>query len=104
MIESLIDRPNHVQTLPRSEAALAVPAFFLQVLRELALREVLRELALREVLRELALREVFRELALRVHSELSTIAHQRSVLQQVRYVSTSMPGPSRLRLFLKEHA
>jgi hypothetical protein len=95
MIESLIDRPNHVQTLPRSEAALAVPAFFLQVLRELALREVLRELALREV---------FRELALRVHSELWTIAHQRSVLQQVRYVSTSMPGPSRLRLFLKEHA
>src|ERR1700746_2224236 len=83
MIESLIDRPNHVQTLPRSEAALAVPAFFLQVLRELALREVVRELALR------------------VHSELSTIAHQRSVLQQVRYVSTSMPGPSRLRLFLK---
>jgi hypothetical protein len=95
MIESLIDRPNHVQALPRSEAALAVPAFFLQVLRELALREVLRELALREV---------FRELVLRVHSELWTIAHQRSVLQQVRYVSTSMPGPSRLRLFLKEHA
>jgi hypothetical protein len=36
-----------VQTLLRSEVALAVPAFFLQVLRELALREVFRELALR---------------------------------------------------------
>ena len=39
------DPPNYVQTLLRSEVALAVPAFFLQVLRELALREVFRELA-----------------------------------------------------------
>jgi hypothetical protein len=47
MIEWLSDPPNHVQTLLRSEVALAVPAFFLQVLQELALREVFRELALR---------------------------------------------------------
>jgi hypothetical protein len=47
MIEWLSDPPNHVQTLLRSEVALAVPAFFLQALRELALREVFRELALR---------------------------------------------------------
>ena len=48
MIEWLSDPPNHhVQTLLRSEVALAGPASFLQVLRELALREVFRELALR---------------------------------------------------------
>ena len=47
MIEWLIDPPYHVQTLLRSEVALAGPASFLQVLRELALREVFRELALR---------------------------------------------------------
>jgi hypothetical protein len=56
----LSDPPNHAQTLLRSEVAPAVPAFFLQALRELALREGFRELAVREV---------FRELALRVHSE-----------------------------------
>jgi hypothetical protein len=78
MAEWLSDPPNDVQTLLRSEVALAGPAFFLQLLRELAarealrelvLREALRELVLREALRELALREALRELALRVHSE-----------------------------------
>ena len=48
MIERLSDPPNHhVQTLLRSEVALAGPASFLQVLRELALHEVFREQALR---------------------------------------------------------
>ena len=47
MIEWLTDPPNHLQTLLRSEVALAGPAYFRQLLRELALREVLRELALR---------------------------------------------------------
>jgi hypothetical protein len=47
MIEWLSDPPYHVQTLLRSEVALAGPASFLQELRELALREVFRELALR---------------------------------------------------------
>ena len=47
MTEWLSDPPNDVQTFLRSEVALAGPAFFLQLLRELALREVLRELALR---------------------------------------------------------
>ena len=47
MIEWLSDPPNHVQTLLRSEVALAGPASFLQVLRELALHEVFREQALR---------------------------------------------------------
>jgi hypothetical protein len=47
MTEWLSDPPNDVQTLLRSEVALAGPAFFLQLLQELALREVLRELALR---------------------------------------------------------
>jgi hypothetical protein len=56
MIERLSDPPNHVQTLLRSEVALSGPAYFPQVLRELALREVFRELAPREVFRELALR------------------------------------------------
>jgi hypothetical protein len=52
MIEWLSDPPNHVQTLLRSEVALSGPAYFPQVLRELALREVFRELAPREVFRE----------------------------------------------------
>ena len=47
MIEWLSDPPNHLQTLLRSEVALAGPAYFRQVLPELALREVFRELALR---------------------------------------------------------
>ena len=69
MIEFLSDPPNHVQSFLPSEIALPGPAFFLQLLRELALGEVLREPALREALQELALREVSRELALRAHSE-----------------------------------
>jgi hypothetical protein len=78
MIELPSDPPNHVQSFLPSEVALPGPAFFLQLLRELALgdvsrepalREALQELALREALQELALREVFREPALRVHSE-----------------------------------
>ena len=47
MIEWLSDPPSHVHTLLRSKVALAGPASFLQVVRELALREVFRELALR---------------------------------------------------------
>jgi hypothetical protein len=70
MTEWLSDPPNDVQTLLRSEVERAGLAFFLQLLRELALGEVLREPALREALRELALRrEVLRELAPRAHSE-----------------------------------
>jgi hypothetical protein len=69
MIEFLSDPPNHVQSFLPSEIALPGPAFFLQLLRELALGDVLRELALGEVFGEPALREVFRELALRVHSK-----------------------------------
>jgi hypothetical protein len=67
--EWLSDPPNDVQTLLRSEVARACLAFFLQLLRELALGEVLRDLTMREALQELALGEVLRELALRVHSE-----------------------------------
>ena len=48
MIEWLSDPPNHyVQTFLRSKVALAGPASFLQMLRELALHEVFRELGLR---------------------------------------------------------
>jgi hypothetical protein len=87
MIECLTGPPNHVQTRLRlGVVELAGQAFFLQALRELALREVLGEPTLRVLL------------------ERWTIAHQRSVLRQGLHGGTSMLVPSRSRLFLKEDA
>src|SRR5262245_25607980 len=85
--------PNYVETPLRSTGAPSSANFFLQLLRELAVREVLGELFLREVA----------ELARHVHSERWTIVPQKSVSRQGR-VNASMPALSRLRLVSEEDA